>query len=169
MRPSLEQTLSIRHAVLALAGMDAEVALFGSRLDDAARGGDVDLFVETDARLSLLDRARIKMELEYLLGLPVDIVARTRGESSTPFQNIAQAGGEAGRRCMRMGSLEQERVHLATYQYETGYDMIAEHFTTLHTLIPGIYGAAVRFVAHCRSTRGDFSDDLEVIVQRQRK
>jgi predicted nucleotidyltransferase len=92
MRLSREQTLSIRHAVSALAGTDAEVFLFGSRLDDAARGGDVDLFVETDTRLSLLDRARIKMELENLLGLPVDIVAHTRGESSTPFQNIAQAG-----------------------------------------------------------------------------
>lgn len=92
MRLSPEQTLCITRTVLALAGTSAEAFLFGSRLDDMARGGDVDLLLETDTHLSLLDRARIKMELESLLGLPVDIVAHTRGQAPTPFQRIAQAG-----------------------------------------------------------------------------
>jgi hypothetical protein len=65
--------------------------------------------------------------------------------------------------------------NFAAHQYETDYDMIAEHFNTLHMLIPGLYGAAARFVAYCRSTlgitsaRGDFADDFEAIVQRQRE
>jgi len=91
MRLSREQVICIRRTVSTRAGKGAEVLLFGSRLDDAAKGGDVDLLVETDTHLSLLDRAYIKMELENLLDLPVDIVAHTRGEKPTPFLRIAQA------------------------------------------------------------------------------
>ena len=48
MRLSPEQAAAIRRVVRETAGDDARVRLFGSRLDDAARGGDVDLLVEVD-------------------------------------------------------------------------------------------------------------------------
>ena len=41
--------------------------------------------------LSLINRAQIKMELEAKIGLPVDIVAKTRGSVTSSFQNIAIA------------------------------------------------------------------------------
>lgn len=46
MRLTAEQITLIRNVVASLAGVDAGVRLFGSRLDDNARGGDVDLLVE---------------------------------------------------------------------------------------------------------------------------
>jgi len=72
-------------------GAQARVSLFGSRLDDPARGGDVDILVESDLQPSLLERARIKMVLEELLSLPVDVVTIKRGAQPTAFQRIAMA------------------------------------------------------------------------------
>ena len=46
---SPEQCTAIRASVSQLAGETARVWLFGSRVDDAARGEDVDLLVEVDA------------------------------------------------------------------------------------------------------------------------
>lgn len=46
MRLSPAQRDAVRSAILGEAGADARVILFGSRLDYAARGGDVDLMVE---------------------------------------------------------------------------------------------------------------------------
>ena len=82
----------IAETVSHLAGADAVVYLFGSRLDDRMKGGDIDLLIESDAPLSLIDRAHIKIELESRLGLPVDIVSKTRGAVATPFQVMAQSG-----------------------------------------------------------------------------
>ncbi len=45
MRPSGAEVARIRAVVRETAGPDAEVWLFGSRLDDRARGGDVDPMV----------------------------------------------------------------------------------------------------------------------------
>ena len=81
----------ITEVVFRNAGETAAPYLFGSRLNDQARGGDVDIFIEVDQPLSWIGRARIKMELEQALGLPVDILVRVRNAEPTPFQIIAQA------------------------------------------------------------------------------
>jgi predicted nucleotidyltransferase len=81
----------IREATRRNFGADALVWLFGSRLDDSAKGGDVDILVEADQQPSLLERARIKMELEDLLMLPVDVLSIKRGAQPTAFQRIAMA------------------------------------------------------------------------------
>lgn len=91
MRITKEQIQLIAETVSHLVGADAVVYLFGSRLDDRKKGGDIDLFIESDNKLSLIDRARIKIELESRLGLPVDIVSKTRGAIATPFQVIAKS------------------------------------------------------------------------------
>ncbi len=46
MRLTPDQTRAIVTATRAVAGAQAQVKLFGSRLDDSARGGDIDLLVE---------------------------------------------------------------------------------------------------------------------------
>ena len=91
MRLTTQQTQIIIQTVTRLAGTGTAVYLFGSRLNDQAKGGDIDLFIESDATLSLIHRAQIKMELESQLGLPVDIVSKSRRAVATPFQVIAQS------------------------------------------------------------------------------
>ena len=71
-------------------GADAKVKLFGSRLDDSSRGGDVDLLVETAAAPTLHQRALATMALEQALNLPVDIVAVQRGQPGSAFVRIAR-------------------------------------------------------------------------------
>ena len=48
MRLTSEQIQAIRTGVAQVAGPGAQVWLFGSRLHDQARGGDVDLLLELD-------------------------------------------------------------------------------------------------------------------------
>lgn len=91
MRLTQQQSSWILQTVLRLTEDDARVFLFGSRLDDDAKGGDVDILIETDRPLTLIDRARIKMNLEGGLGLPVDVIAQSRKDTPTPFQVIARS------------------------------------------------------------------------------
>ena len=67
------------------------VLLYGSRLDDQVRGGDVDLLIESDTVVPILQRARIKNELEDRLHLPIDLIALQPGQATSPFQTIALA------------------------------------------------------------------------------
>jgi predicted nucleotidyltransferase len=91
MRLTKQQTHTITQTVTRLAGTGSAVYLFGSRLNDQAKGGDIDLLVESDIPLTLIHRAQIKMELESQLGLPVDIISKSRDAVATPFQIIAQS------------------------------------------------------------------------------
>lgn len=72
MRLSVDQTSVILHCVHQQFGADAQVLLFGSRLDDTARGGDVDLLVESPTAPTQRQRALATMALEQALNLPVD-------------------------------------------------------------------------------------------------
>lgn len=91
MRLTPEQARVILSCVRRQFGSDAQVMLFGSRLDDASRGGDVDLLVETSAPPTLHQRALATMALERALNLPVDIVAVHRGQPASAFGRIARS------------------------------------------------------------------------------
>jgi predicted nucleotidyltransferase len=67
------------------------VLLYGSMLDDQARGGDIDLLIESAAAVPTLERARIKCELEDHLHLPIDLSAMQIGCAASPFQTIVLA------------------------------------------------------------------------------
>jgi predicted nucleotidyltransferase len=91
MRLSVNAQELIKQTVLRETGANAQVFLFGSRLDDSRRGGDVDLYIESDNDMPPLQRARVKLQLEAMLGLPVDIVFFKKGSDATAFQRIAAA------------------------------------------------------------------------------
>jgi predicted nucleotidyltransferase len=95
MRLSPDQTRVILHCVRQEFGAQAEVKLFGSRLDDSARGGDVDLLVETEHPPTLRQRILATMALEQALNLPVDIVAMQRGTQGSAFARIAASRAQA--------------------------------------------------------------------------
>ncbi|MCG5536384.1 nucleotidyltransferase domain-containing protein [Ectothiorhodospira mobilis] len=96
MRLSPEQQAAIRRIVADVAGSDARVRLFGSRLDDSARGGDVDLFVtlerpvEQPALVSAQLSARISRHLQ---GRRVDVILSAPNLRTLPIHDVARREG----------------------------------------------------------------------------
>lgn len=74
-------------------GDQAGVWVFGSRLDDEKRGGDLDLYVEAPPH-SLMDEVRCKLQLEEALDMPIDLVVRAPGDQSA-IARIAKIEGVA--------------------------------------------------------------------------
>ena len=91
MRLTPVQIQTVLRIVSEHAGQSARTYLFGSRLDDRARGGDLDLLVETSTPMLLLERARLQLDLETQLGLPVDLIVHGHGTAASPFQQLARA------------------------------------------------------------------------------
>jgi predicted nucleotidyltransferase len=87
MRLSPFQILKIKESVEAVLGSEAEVILFGSRVDDSAKGGDIDLYVETKNKLDnrASAAARIAAKIQLAIGdQKVDVVlvdAQTRQQA----------------------------------------------------------------------------------------
>ncbi len=73
-------------------GEDAKVWLFGSRVDDTRRGGDVDLYVETTHRNNLMAELQCKIAIEESLDLHVDLVVNDPGKDK-PIYKIAKKQG----------------------------------------------------------------------------
>lgn len=93
MRLTPEQIRIILATVARQIGPDANVVLFGSRVADGARGGDIDLLIESPALPGLRQRASIKSALESALQVPVDILGKKKDAKPTPFQAIALMTG----------------------------------------------------------------------------
>lgn len=91
MRLTPDQTRLITRRVRDHLGDQARVWLFGSRTDDSKRGGDVDLYVETE-QPELLSELRCKIGLEEALDLHVDLIVKKPGEDH-PIHRIARAQG----------------------------------------------------------------------------
>jgi predicted nucleotidyltransferase len=89
MRLTPTQIDTINSTAQAVLGEGARVWLYGSRLDDDRRGGDIDLLIESVPKVSVMDKARIKYQLETALALPVDVLAAISGEPSN-FEAIAR-------------------------------------------------------------------------------
>ncbi len=80
------QTAAITEAFRAHFGPGARLVLFGSRVDDAKRGGDIDLCVETD-QLPWEDLVRARHAFLVALGKmlgerKIDVVLRRREDES---------------------------------------------------------------------------------------
>ena len=70
MRLNTEEINAIRNCVGEVFGPETPVWLFGSRVDDRQRGGDIDLFLETTLGIEerLRRRFRLLGQLQRLLG-----------------------------------------------------------------------------------------------------
>lgn len=98
MRLTEREASVIREAVTANFGDGAEVRLFGSRADDSKRGGDIDLFIETDIE----DAQEIfQRELKLLSALylkigeqKIDLVVKSRGrKTELAIHRVAKDSG----------------------------------------------------------------------------
>ena len=96
MRLTPDQVNIIRTAVAQVAGADAQVWLFGSRVHDEMRGGDVDLLldmpqaVDEPALLAASLSARVSRAMD---GRDVDVVIRAPNLLQLPIHAIAMAEG----------------------------------------------------------------------------
>ncbi|MEO7297096.1 MAG: nucleotidyltransferase domain-containing protein [Verrucomicrobiota bacterium] len=71
----------------------AEVYLYGSRTDDSAKGGDIDLLVVSD-KLNFRDLLQLRSRILDRIGWQqLDLVIRTRNELSDPLAAIARETG----------------------------------------------------------------------------
>ncbi|MDE2147331.1 MAG: nucleotidyltransferase domain-containing protein [Burkholderiales bacterium] len=96
MRLSSAERLSIRSVVQAVAGPSARVRLFGSRLDDRLRGGDIDLLVELDQPVDrpVLLGADLGARLQQALGdRRIDVVLVAPNVAEQPIHRVARATG----------------------------------------------------------------------------
>lgn len=86
----------IRDVVQEIFGADATVSLFGSRLDDSVRGGDIDLLVELQQ--PVVDRERkvllLIARLQLRLGdQPIDVLALDPTTEHRPIHKQALLTG----------------------------------------------------------------------------
>lgn len=91
MRLTPFQRQAIKSAVASEFEPGARIWLFGSRIDDARRGGDIDLMVET-CRPGLLQELRCRMRIEEALDLHVDLIA-SLPDDDRPISRIARREG----------------------------------------------------------------------------
>lgn len=94
MRLSPENRALVTATLRPFFGEDAVVYVYGSCLDDQARGGDVDLFVETPQTVDYRQRARALAALEDVLHLPVDLLVKDAEDQDRPIHRIARLSGE---------------------------------------------------------------------------
>lgn len=77
-------------------GESASVALFGSRTDDSARGGDIDLLITTelDAETARRSKVRFLTVLKRRIGdRRIDVVLDSPDTVKRPIHRIASAEG----------------------------------------------------------------------------
>lgn len=96
MRLSTDQITHIRQSVKTLAGESARVWLFGSRVHDDARGGDVDLLLELDQSVS--EPAALAAQVATrvsrgMYGRKVDVLLSAPNLAKSPVHSIALAQG----------------------------------------------------------------------------
>ena len=96
MRLTTEQVQAIRHAAQRVLGTDARVSVFGSMALDDRKGGDIDLFFETDA--SLANRAKVICQLHGALTLAlgdrkIDVILKDANTPPAPVFEIAKRTG----------------------------------------------------------------------------
>lgn len=98
MRLSDIQRETIKGVTKELFGSDAQVKLFGSRLDDMARGGDIDLLVVSETLIKDKIQKALYMvaRLQVKLGdQPIDVLVVDPETTLTAVHRQALVSGEA--------------------------------------------------------------------------
>lgn len=96
MRLSKNQVEVIRRTVREVFGVEADVKLFGSRANDDARGGDIDLLVEMPTIVVEPERKTLQLVARLQLRLgdqPIDVLVL---DPSTPRQPIYEQAIRTG-------------------------------------------------------------------------
>ena len=96
MRLSQQTQQIIRDTAREIFGIEANVKLFGSRINDAARGGDIDLLVELPTVAPEIERKTMQLiaRLQLRLGdQPIDVLVIDPTTSRQPIHEQALTMG----------------------------------------------------------------------------
>ncbi len=96
MRLTTHQITTIKNVAQNVLGADAQVILFGSRVDDALRGGDIDLLIESQAHVANKTQAigQIYAKLIRQLGdRKIDIIIKDPDSESSTVIHFAKETG----------------------------------------------------------------------------
>lgn len=98
MRLTPDQRHVITEEVVRVFGPRATVRLFGSRVDNAARGGDIDLYVDVDGTPDELLNQELQLRARLMRRLGerrIDVVMRQRGQPQREIDRQALRTGIA--------------------------------------------------------------------------
>jgi len=91
MRLSVQENEAI-HRLLNQVDPEGRIYLFGSRADDAKKGGDIDLFFESSTTLDLKHRLALEYRLSVECATKVDLLVKNQGQEENPIFKIARQG-----------------------------------------------------------------------------
>ena len=96
MRLQPEQAKTIKDTVERLVGPSSRVWLFGSRVNEALRGGDIDLLVETDEIVPNRVKTLCKIEGALVMALgdrKLDVLLKDARTPDVPVFKVARRQG----------------------------------------------------------------------------
>ena len=97
MRITDQQRNIIKENVTMIFGSQAEVLLFGSRVDDNKRGGDIDLLIELEQTENELLKKNLHLNTALQIALgglqKIDIITHIKGSVETPLHQQAHQTG----------------------------------------------------------------------------
>jgi len=96
MRLTTEQQTQIKTTVAAMFSGPVDIYLFGSRVDDSRRGGDIDIMVKTPVEVAepAMLMARISARLSILFGgIKVDVLLHAPSLLEQPIHRVALREG----------------------------------------------------------------------------
>jgi Nucleotidyltransferase domain. len=89
-----EEIEIIKEVAIDIFGEDAKVYIFGSRVDLTKKGGDIDIFIETQKEISLNQEIEFLAKLE-LKGIErsVDVLIKAKNRDNKPIFEEAKRTG----------------------------------------------------------------------------
>jgi len=96
MRITEQQIQKIKQVVVALVDGDAQIILFGSRVDDTKKGGDIDLMITLSQRVEHPAQLSAKISAQLIRqfqGRKVDVLLSAPNLKALPIHTIAQQKG----------------------------------------------------------------------------
>lgn len=97
MRLKPDQLEKIKKYAIEIFGKDCKVYIFGSRIDNKKKGGDIDIFIETNSDIESIQQKKIKLIIQLIKTLgeqKIDIIVFNPNlMKNLPIYNIAKKEG----------------------------------------------------------------------------
>jgi predicted nucleotidyltransferase len=95
MRLTIQQIEIIKQKTVKIFGENAKVYLFGSRVDDAKKSGDIDLLIETSEETTLMDKLQLMALIQLVISnRKIDLLVKTIGSFIFRYIKIQDLIGE---------------------------------------------------------------------------